>query len=152
MFDVKPITSPKNYDCGPTCLKMLLAYYGIDVDLDTLIKDCNVTYTGCSGADLMRAGKKHGLDIKAWGESDDSSEDGRQKINIATTEYDRPAIVWWKYDHFVVFCGLNDAGKVVICNPDKGRYAISKSLFDTLNSGVDFTNGVPQKLPEGGDT
>ena len=152
MFDVKPITSPKQLDCGPTCLKMLLAYYGIDVDLDTLIKECNVSYAGCTAADIMRAGRKHGLDMMAWGNKDDFNPSGSgETIEVDTIEYDRPAIVWWKYNHFVVFCGLNDDGKVVICNPDRGRYPISKSLFKSFNSGVDITNGIPQKQPEEGD-
>ena len=92
MFDVKPIVSPKSNDCGATCLQMLLAYYGIEVSLETLTKECNTGFNGCTAGDIMRAGRKHGLnDIKSF--SMDAAEVVRQ---------DRPSIVWWKYRHFCV--------------------------------------------------
>ena len=132
MYDVIPITSPKHVDCGPTCLKMLLAYYGIEVDLDTLIQECNVSITGCTGKDLKRVGDAHGLDVKAF--------------KMAAEELvlqDRPSIVWWLYGHWCVCCGLDDNGQVVICNPDKGRYRMSKGLFKAFYSGVALFNGEP---------
>ena len=67
MFDVIPVTSVKPTDCGATCLKMLLAYYGTDVDLDKLIRECNTRLIGCSAGDLLRVGRAHGLaDMKAF--------------------------------------------------------------------------------------
>lgn len=151
MFDVKPITSLKHSDCGPTCLQMLLSYYGIDVDLETLSKECHVTITGCSAKDIMQAGRLHGLDMTAWGESGKFSTDDTQEkktLDVSILEQDRPAIVWWKYSHWCVFCGLDDDGKVVICNPDRGRYPISVGTFKSFFSGVSLCNGVPEVLPE----
>ena len=46
-YNVTPITSDRPFDCGPTCLQMLLAYYGTEVDLETLTRECGVTYMGC---------------------------------------------------------------------------------------------------------
>ena len=137
MFDVKPITSIKPTDCGPVSLQMLLAYYGINVDLETLSRECNIDIAGCTAKDVMEAGRLHGLDMRAYKES---SED--------VLKQDRPSIVWWKYFHFCVCCGLDDNGNVVICNPNRGRYAISKSLFKAFYSEVAITNGEPQDLPE----
>ena len=37
MFDILPVTTDHMAACGPACLKMLLAYYGIEVPLDQLI-------------------------------------------------------------------------------------------------------------------
>jgi ATP-binding cassette subfamily B protein len=141
MFDVQPITSPKQLDCGPTCLQMLLAYYGVEVDLDTLIKECNVTVAGCTGADLLRAGRLHGLDMQCW--SMDADELVRQ---------DRPAIVNWRCNHWCVFCGRDEDGRVSVCNPDRGRYRMSEGTFASLFSGladhpgqgVAITNGEPK--------
>ena len=136
MYDVIPITSPMETDCGPTCLKMLLAYYGPDVALETLIDECHVTTIGCTGADVMRVGKAHGLDMVAY------NMDADELIH-----QDRPGIIWWKKFHFCVFCGMNEAGQVVICNPDRGRYPIDAGTFKTLYSGVAFFNGEPGFLP-----
>lgn len=135
MYDVKPITSPKNYDCGPTCLKMLLDYYGIEVDLDTLIKECNVRIIGCSAKDINVAGRKHGLDMQAW------DIPANEVVRV-----DRPSIVWWRFDHFAVCCGMDDEGKVVICNPDMGRYRMSEGTFKAFYSGIALFNGAPQDV------
>ena len=138
MFDVIPVTSPRPTDCGATCMKMLLSYYGQDANLDELIRECNTSIIGCTGKDLLRVGHTHGLDMTAW--KMDAEEVIRQ---------DRPAIVWWMYGHWVVFCGMDENGKVVICNPDRGRYRVSPGTFNSFYTGVALFNGEPHDLPAG---
>ncbi len=140
MFDVLPITTKKQVDCGPACLKMLLAYYGQDVSLDTLIDECGTRLVGCSAKDVIRVGKAHGLDMLAY------SMPAEDVFNN-----DRPSICWWKYKHFIVCCGLDENGQAVICDPVRGRYRMSKSIFKSFYSGVALTNGQPQDLPEAGE-
>lgn len=137
MFDVRPITSPRECDCGATCMAMLLDYYGKEADLDALTAECNTRLVGCSGGDLMRVGKSHDLDMIAY--KMDAEELVRQ---------DRPAIVWWKYSHWCVFCGQDEQGNVVICNPDRGRYRMSKGIFQSLYTGVSLWNGDPHDLSD----
>ena len=84
MYDVIPYSTDKHTACGPTCLQMLLNYYGIQVDQKTLIEECDVRVDGCGAADLMRVARKHGMtDIIAF--QMDAAELIRQ---------DRPAIIW----------------------------------------------------------
>ena len=142
MFDVTPKTSPKTLDCGPTCLQMLLEYYGTSVDLNTLIEECNVGLRGCTVGDLRRVGNAHGLDVMLW-------DDRENQAGVeALINQDRPAIVWWKFSHFCVYCGKDSNGDAVICNPDRGRYSISVGSFKSFYSGVALTNGTPEYLPE----
>lgn len=139
MFDVIPITSPKINDCGATCLQMLLAYYGIDVDLDTLIRDCNTGISGCTMKDIAVAARKHGMpDAKCY------------MADVAgAVDVDRPGVVWWKYRHFCVSCGRADDGQIVICNPDRGRYRMSEGVFKSFYSGYVLFNGIPEDvIPE----
>lgn len=138
MYDVKPIVSKKQFDCGPTCLCMLLGYYDIEVPLEDLIAECNTRIIGCSAADLKRVGNAHGLDVIAY------SMDAEELI-----KQDRPAIIWWKYGHWCVFCGQDEQGQVFICNPDRGRYRMSQSLFKAFYSGVSLFNGEPGDVEEG---
>ena len=140
MFDVLPVTSPNPTDCGATCMKMLLAYYGEDVPLDDLIKECNTRIIGCTAKDLLRVGRDHGLDMKAF--KMDPEELVRQ---------DRPSMIWWKYSHFVVLCGQDDEGKVVICNPDLGRYRMSFATFASFYTEICLFNGEPSDLPTAGE-
>ena len=135
MFDIKAITSILPTDCGATCMKMFLAYYGKEVSLDTLVRECNTGVAGCSGKDLLVVGRAYGLDMKAY--AMDAEELIRQ---------DRPAIIWWKYGHWCLFCGKDESGKVVICNPDRGRYGLTTGTFTTLYTGVALFNGEPEDM------
>lgn len=135
MYDINPITSPKQTDCGPTCLKMLLAFYGQDVPLEQLIDECNTRLIGCSAKDILRVGKAHGLDMIAY--QMDAEEAMRQ---------DKPAVIWWMYNHFVVFAGMDEDGKAVICNPDRGRYRVSKGTFKSFYTRVALFNGEPHDI------
>lgn len=140
MFDITPITSPNPTDCGATCMKMLLAYYGEEAELEDLIKECNTRIIGCTAKDLLRVGRDHGLDMKVF--KMDAEELVRQ---------DRPSIIWWKYSHFVVLCGQDDEGKVVICNPDLGRYRVSFATFASFFTEICLFNGEPSDLPAAGE-
>lgn len=133
MYDVTPVTTNRQTACGPTALKMLLDYYGHDVPLEQLIRACNIGVTGCTAATLLRVGRDHGLDMRAFS----ADAEGAMKM-------DRPAILWWRYVHFVVFCGMNDAGEPVICNPSSGRFPISREAFARHFSGVALTNGAAE--------
>ena len=86
---------------------------------------------------VSRILKSRGLDMKAFSISADE-----------LIRQDKPAIVWWKYRHWCVFCGMDDRGQVVICNPALGRYGIDQGSFSSLYSGVSLWNGQPEPLPE----
>ena len=140
MYDVIPVTTTHYTACGPACLKMILGYYGIDVPLDTLTEECGVKVNGCSAADLLRVGRAHGLDdFGSW-----------QEMPADVLKQDRPAIIWWQYTHFIVFCGTDEAGDVWICNPSQGRYRIDAGTFAAKCSGlqagtcVALCNGRPE--------
>lgn len=137
MFDIEPVTSTISNDCGATCLKMILAYYGQDIPLEELIKECNTRLIGCSAGDIMRAGRLHELDMKAY------KMDAEELVN-----QDRPSIILWRYNHFVVLCGKDEEGKVVVCNPDLGRYRMSFNTFKCFFTEVCLFNGEPHDLPE----
>ena len=138
MFDVTPYTTDRETACGPACLQMLLDYYGIQVDQMTLVDECGVGVAGCSGADLLRVGRLHGLtDVTAY--SMDAAELMRQ---------DRPAIIWWKYSHWCVFAGRDALGQAVICNPSMGRFSIDAGTFAALFCQVSIFNGEPHDLPD----
>lgn len=132
MFDVTPVTSRREVDCGPTCLKMLLAYYGIDVPLEQLIVECGENVWGCTGKDLMEAGRLHGLGMTAY------RVDADELLGL-----DRPSIIWWRRNHWCVLCGVRDDGRVEICQPDRGKFSVSRGSFESLYAGVALFNGAP---------
>ena len=135
MYNVKPVTTAHATACGPTSLKMLMSYYGVDVPLKDVIAECGEKITGNSMADLARVGRNHGLDMVSY-----------QMDAEALLKNDRPAIIWWRRVHFVVFCGLNDKGEPVICNPSSGRFPMNRDAFCTAFSGIALCNGRPQDI------
>ena len=137
MYDVTPCISQQASDCGAASMVAFLGYYGETVTLEDMRRECNVKISGCTGLDLKRVGNAHGLDMRAWHANDVDSV-----INT-----DRPSICHWKHNHWVICCGMNDAGKVVICNPSRGRYGVSKSLFSAFFTGTFLTNGEPEDIP-----
>ena len=150
MFNVTPIVSERSLDCGPTCLKMLLEYYNINVDLEQLISECNVKINGCTVGDLRRVANLHGLDVTIWDDRSDDPEIASAKIDMVINQ-DRPAIVWWKHTHFCIFCGKNNKNEVVIINPDSGKFPISQGTFKSFYSGVSITHGTPETIEDSGD-
>ena len=135
MYDVKPVTTAHETACGPACLKMMLGFYGQDVDLETLIRECGTKITGSTAKDLMVAGRKYGLEMRAF--KMDAEEICKQ---------DRPAIILWKLVHFCVFCGVDNEDNVWICNPDSGRFSMPKSTFERFFSKFCLFNGDPDEM------
>lgn len=139
IYEMNPVTTRHETACGPACLKMLLEYYGEEAELDALIEECNARLIGCSARDLLRVGRAHGLSDMMAVKRDDAGD---------VLTQDRPAIIWWRYQHWIVFCGCDGDGKVVVCDPARGRYRMSAGLFGSCFAGIELTNGHPEDLPE----
>lgn len=136
MFEMDFCSQRRETCCGPASLKMLLSYYGIDVDFDTLIEECHVSVDGCTAGDLLRVGRAHGLEgLSAW---QTDAED--------VLKQDRPAILYWRGNHFLVYGGLNEHDEPVLYNPGRGVYAIDRGTFAVLFSGIMLSNGTPEDV------
>lgn len=135
MYDVTPVVSQRDTACGACSLKMLLAYYGVEVSLDQLIEELGIGLVGCTGKDLLEVGRLHGMDMTAW-------QMDAQELMIQ----DRPCIIHWKKNHWVVFCGINERNQVVIANPSRGRFGLDAGTFEAYYSGVAIANGTPISL------
>lgn len=136
MFEIDFCSQRRETCCGPASLKMLLGYYGVDVAFDTLVEECHVSVDGCTAVDLLRVGRAHGLaSLSAW---QTDAED--------VLKQDRPAILYWRGTHFLVYGGLNDKDEPVLYNPARGVYAIDRGTFAVLFSGVMLSNGTPEDV------
>lgn len=136
VYDVIPVTTSNQVACGPTSLKMLLEFYGIHVPLDQLIDECNTRLIGCALKDLMQVARAHGMeDVTAW------KMDAPELIL-----QDRPAIIFWGYTHFCVFCGRDDKGNVWICNPSRGKFPLDEGTFRSMCSEIALFNGNPEPV------
>ena len=107
-------------ECGAASLAMILSYYGKFVPLEKLRVDCGVSRDGSNAKNILRGARKHGLKAK-----------GFKKGLEALIKSEKPSIIHWDFDHFVVYEGCKN-NYCYINDPAQGRRKITK---DELGDG-----------------
>lgn len=105
-------------DCGPTCLKIILKYYGKNCDLSFLRELTQITKVGSSLADLKHAGEILNFHVTPF------------KVNIKTLKEDvvLPCILHWEQDHYVVLYKIEN-NKFFISDPKFGKIVLRLNEF-----------------------
>ncbi|MEU6345260.1 NHLP family bacteriocin export ABC transporter peptidase/permease/ATPase subunit [Streptomyces sp. NPDC046977] len=118
-------------ECGAASLAMVLGHYGRHVALEELRIACGVSRDGSRASNLLKAARGYGLRAK-----------GMQMETAALTGVRAPAILFWEFNHYVVYDGtgrrLGRRG-VHVNDPDKGRRFVPLEDFDTSFTGVVLT-------------
>ena len=117
-------------ECGAACLAILLRHFGRVVPLLELRQVCGVTRDGSDAASLLRAGKLYGLEGKGY----------RMDLT-ALRQQKPPLILFWEFNHFLVFEGFQGQ-RVAINDPASGPRLVSLEAFS-----AGFTGVVLQLLP-----
>lgn len=118
-------------ECGAVALGIVLGYYGKFVPLEELRLACGVSRNGSNAYSMIEGAKNYGMEAKGYS----LGLNDLYEVNL-------PAILFWKFNHFVVLEGF---GKdcVYINDPATGPRTIT---YDDLNQS--FT-GVAIILSEG---
>ncbi|MGW2125074.1 cysteine peptidase family C39 domain-containing protein [Streptomyces sp. NPDC001758] len=128
-------------ECGAASLAMVLGHYGRHVPLEELRIACGVSRDGSRASNLLKAARSYGLTAK-----------GMQIDLAALAEVATPAVLFWEFNHYVVYDGMGRRfGRrgVYINDPGKGRRFIPLEEFDgsytgvvlVMEPGADFTRG-----------
>ncbi|MFF3325163.1 NHLP family bacteriocin export ABC transporter peptidase/permease/ATPase subunit [Streptomyces sp. NPDC002889] len=115
-------------ECGAAALAMVLGHYGRHVPLEELRIACGVSRDGSRASNLLKAARSYGLTAK-----------GMQMESAALAEVQAPAILFWEFNHYVVYDGMGRRlGRrgVYINDPAKGRRFVPMEDFDTSFTGV----------------
>ncbi|WP_405510419.1 NHLP family bacteriocin export ABC transporter peptidase/permease/ATPase subunit [Streptomyces cyaneofuscatus] len=115
-------------ECGAAALAMVLAHHGRHVPLEELRIACGVSRDGSRASNVLKAARSYGLRAT-----------GMQMESTALAGVRAPAILFWEFNHYVVYDGpgrrLGRRG-VYVNDPDKGRRFVPDEDFDTSFTGV----------------
>ncbi|MET8680191.1 NHLP family bacteriocin export ABC transporter peptidase/permease/ATPase subunit [Streptomyces sp. NPDC004647] len=129
-------------ECGAASLAMVLGHYGRHVPLEELRIACGVSRDGSRASNLLKAARSYGLTAK-----------GMQMEPAALAEVRAPAILFWEFNHYVVFDGMGRrfGRRVVHINdPGRGRRFVSMEDFDSSFTGVVLTFEPGEEFRRGG--
>lgn len=100
-------------DCGPTCIQMIAAYYGMKYPLKTIKRRCDMTRLGISLRDVTHCCDELGFEVES--------------VTVNLNEAKRmplPAILYFKKGHFVVLESVRekrDGYEYTIADPAYGK-------------------------------
>ncbi|WP_408996817.1 NHLP family bacteriocin export ABC transporter peptidase/permease/ATPase subunit [Streptomyces scabiei] len=115
-------------ECGAAALAMVLGHHGRHVPLEELRIACGVSRDGSRASNLLKAARSYGLTAK-----------GMQMDVAALAELKAPAVLFWEFNHYVVYDGMGRRlGRrgVHINDPGKGRRFVPMEDFDAAFTGV----------------
>ncbi|SIT93974.1 peptidase domain-containing ABC transporter [Pontibacter indicus] len=125
-------------DCGPTCLRMVSAYYGKEYTLDYLRSISHITKNGVSFLGLSEASEKVGFRTLV----------GKLSYSQLKEEVPLPCILHWNQDHFVVLYDVKEKSllrreeKLVIGDPGHNLVEVDVETFKKCWVSTDDGRGV----------
>jgi ABC-type bacteriocin/lantibiotic exporter with double-glycine peptidase domain len=111
-------------ECGLACLTMVLNYHGCGISLSELRTQSGVGRDGLSALDLVQTARHFGMQVRA--------------VSLRQSDLrfvSLPAIVHWKFDHFLVVERWSGE-HVDVVDPAIGRSRLTREEFDEGFTGV----------------
>lgn len=117
----------ENTECGAASLQIILRFHGRYVPLTQLRELCGVSRDGSDAANLVLAARSMGLEAR-----------GYKKGIEALEQLKPPAILFWEFNHFLVFEGFY-GDRVALNDPATGPRSVSREEFDISYTGIVLT-------------
>ncbi|OWK70587.1 peptidase domain-containing ABC transporter [Pedobacter sp. AJM] len=122
-------------DCGATCLKIILKYYGKNCNLVYLRELTQVTRSGVSLQDISIASEKLMLSPRPL----------KANLQGLKDHVHLPCILHWEQDHFVVLYKIKN-NKFYLSDPGFGKLSLSEEEFYKLWANSSKDGGIAIEL------
>jgi len=126
---MKFFAQQESKDCGPTCLKMILKYFGKYVSIDTITEYCLTNIQGTSINNLINGAQK----LKLAASAKKIEIEDLKKINA-------PVILYVNDNHYLIVYGFKKK-KFLIADPAIGKYKVNEDHLK-LHWLRDAKNGI----------
>jgi len=133
-------------ECGAASLGSILAYHGVYQTLEQLRNACDISRDGSNALSLVNVAKSFRL----------AGQGVRADLDNLTERVVFPAIIFWKFNHFLVLEGVDTKKQLYYLNdPGQGRRTVTREEFDNSFTGIalNFTRekdfkplGAPPKM------
>ncbi|WP_372425863.1 cysteine peptidase family C39 domain-containing protein [Salinarimonas chemoclinalis] len=135
---MRPILQMEAAECGAACLAMVLEAHGRVVGLEEAREACGTSRDGVDVTALVAAAGVYGLDVKPL---------AREPETLA--ELPLPAILHWRFNHFVVLERVTRAGYVLL-DPALGRRVVDRAEMDRSFTGLVLALAPGERFETGG--
>jgi NHLM bacteriocin system ABC transporter peptidase/ATP-binding protein len=136
---VPTILQMEEAECGAAALGMILAGFGRFVSLEELRTACGVSRDGSKASNMLAAARSFGLTAK-----------GLRRPLAKLGEAKLPAILFWRYSHWVVLEGFDGGTSVYLNDPAEGRRRVALSEVQLAYSGVSLEFERGESFQPGG--
>ncbi|WP_437403578.1 peptidase domain-containing ABC transporter [Bacillus tropicus] len=116
------------YDCGPSCLHMILAYYGFKADFSRLKERLASAGNGRDGVSMLK--------LKEVAQTYQMKAMAKKAPYDALSNDFVPAILYWENKHFVVLESVKPGKQYVVIDPAMGRMELNEKDFAEKYSNI----------------